>query len=132
MMEKDKIYNNYFEMLDIRIKSKNHLLIDYGFVKDALKFHNKIIKTLHCDYNCKKIKKDKKIRTRGGHDLILYTLPDNELNVHMIYYIKTAQKDLNIFIRAHEETHSLHAMKKLSLLEKKLIEINTPIKLNEN
>ena len=130
IIEKDKIYDNYFEILDIKIKSKDHCLIDYGVVKDVLKFRDKIMNVLNCDYE--KIKKDKKIKIYGGHELISWLLFNNELNIHMTYYAKGPKEEVNLFARAHEETHSLHAMKELNLLEKKLIEIRTPIKLNEN
>ncbi|MBI4154397.1 hypothetical protein HY501_03600 [Candidatus Woesearchaeota archaeon] len=121
----------YLPMLDIHGYAPGHMLIDYGFVDD-IKQHVKdaLVQSYvenGCDLELAEIAAFQKLR-------ILDNAPDlngichsfttlSGVQRHHLFYKKQDHPGHERFVRAHEETHALHGMGQLSLLDHKLKEI---------
>lgn len=102
--------------LDVPVP-ENIFYFDEGFKQDVLEYRKELYKKYGCIKYLKKIEKDNEILINGLHS---YLKEYNGSRFFHIYYLNKLNDQQNFLIRSHEETHFLHAIKKLPLLSEKI------------
>lgn len=120
-----------FFVLDIDLESRNRELQDEGFVSDisehAKKVYQRLMKSLD---GFEETHNDEILRHSNGYTM---AFGNDEANLWLwiIFYTHNEDPLVELATRAHEETHALHGMGKIDLLQKKLAKVGVNINFNE-
>lgn len=124
-------YRSRFSVLDIDLENRNRELQDEGFVLDvkehARKVYQRLMKSLD---GFEETHNDEILRHSNGYTMA-FGNDEADLWLWIIFYTHNDDPLIELAARAHEETHALHGIGKIGLLQKKLAEIGVNISFNE-
>lgn len=125
-----------FKTLGISLNKNNCYLRYDGFVSDLEEHTRKVL--LEFDVDPKVAEEGYKELLSYHSDLSLHdgrllctSNKDETIYNYVIFFKNTNNRLLNTFNKGHEETHALHCMDELHLLEKKLRNSHIPIGLSD-